>query len=211
MILEKLDNYTYILKNVPTMYENFAGRETRYNAEGNRNFNVKIDDPNIAQTLINDGFYLKKMDKLDEDSPDVWQMKISFKYTPTSNNEIDPEHDVKIKVINNGQSAELTRHNIHSLDKMIIKSATVKFHPYHWDKKDPSKCSAWLDSAKFRVQSDYYDEPDEDEMTIPQRIEKDLRELKALFNSEGLKNGDIDSAFDILFIAAGLMDDDIPF
>lgn len=212
MLLEKLNDYSYVLKNVQTTYENFSGRPGRYNEEGNRNFVVKIDDPAIAQALINDGFYLKKLEKLDDDAPDVWHMKISFKYKPTPNNEIDP-YDVKIKVIMNGQSAEMNRHNVNGIDKLIIRSASVQFHPYRWDKKDPHKASAWLDSAKLRVESDYYNEPEEDEMTPPQRIEKDLREVRALFNSQRISNVNTEQAFDILFKAAGLIpdDDDVPF
>jgi len=157
MILEKIGNYTYVLKNCRTVFENFSGRKTRYNKEGDRNFCVRIDDPAIAQELMNDGFYISKLNKLDEDSPDEWKLKISIGYKPTQNNDVSPK-DPKIKEIIGGTPVELTRHSINALDDMRIEKAIVEFNKWNYDKTDPTKFSAWLQRGKFWVIDDWFTE-----------------------------------------------------
>ena len=149
----------YILKDCGILFANFSGRATRYNPEGNRNFNVRIDDPAIAQELANYGFNVRLLNKLDEDAPDSWALKMILHYRKTVNNEVDPK-DPKIKEAFEDRTAELTRHNVSSLDDMKIKKAIVEFRPFYYDEQ-AGKCTAYVNRAKFWVIDDWYTEGDD--------------------------------------------------
>lgn len=155
MLLEKYGN-RYCLKDCKILFANFKGRATRYNPEGNRNFNVRIDDPAIAQELANDGFNVKLLNKLEPDAPDSWCLKITIRY-----NREHPEYNPQIKEVFDDRSADLDEGNVHCLDDMTVKKAIVEFRGFVYDDAQ-HKCSAYLNRAKFWVVDDWFSEEQKD-------------------------------------------------
>lgn len=153
MLLEKYGN-KYCLKDCKILFPNFKGRPTRYNPEGSLNFNVKIDDSAIAQELANDGFNVRLLNKLDDEAPDTWAMKVNLKY---SVNKEGKKTGPQIKEVFDDRAAELDDTNVHCLDSMTIVKAIVEFRGYMYDEA-AHKQSAWLNRAKFWVQDDWYSE-----------------------------------------------------
>ena len=65
---------------------NFAGRAEDYNREGNRYFTVRIDNPELANSLLADGWKLREGKLRNEDDEPRWYMdvKVAFnEYYPT--------------------------------------------------------------------------------------------------------------------------------
>lgn len=153
MILEKYGN-KYCLKDCKILFPNFRGRQTKYNPEGNRNFNVRIDDPAIAQALANDGFNVRLLNKLDDGDPDTWALKITIRY-----NKDHPEYNPQIKEVFDDRSATLDESNVHALDDMTVSKAIVEFRPFVYDDVQ-HKCSAYLNRAKIWVVDDWFSEGD---------------------------------------------------
>ena len=151
MLLEKYGN-KYCLKDCKILFPNFRGRQTKYNPEGNRNFNAKIDDPAIAQALANDGFNVRLLNKLNDEDPDTWGLKITIRY-----NKDHPEYNPQVKEVFEDRSANLDDSNIHALDDMTINKAIIEFRPFVYDEV-AHKCSAYLNRAKFWVVDDWFSE-----------------------------------------------------
>ena len=155
MILEKYSN-KYCLKDCKILFPNFKGRSTRYNPEGSMNFNVRIDDPAIAQELANDGFNVRLLNKLDDDAPDTWALKVNLKYGVTKDGR---KTGPQIKEVFDDRIADLNDLNVHCLDDMTIEKAIIEFRAFEYD-ETAHKNSAWLNRAKFWVKDDWFSEGD---------------------------------------------------
>lgn len=70
------DNQTVTLEEVQLTFKNFEGRETEYNAAGNRNFSV-ILPPNVADQLHQDGWNVKERKRRDEDSEPEYHLSVA--------------------------------------------------------------------------------------------------------------------------------------
>ena len=62
-------------------FRNFAGKESQYNPEGNRNFCVFIDDSEFAHELMNDGWNVRwTKPRNEDDEPRAYMpVKVAFK------------------------------------------------------------------------------------------------------------------------------------
>lgn len=141
------------------IYRNFSGRGDKYNREGDRNFAVIIDDQNIADALVNEGWNVRiKPPREDGDTP--------FMYLP-----------VKVKFNGRGPNAylmtgkrlnRLDEESISCLDDVDILSVDLDIRPYDWviqegTPNEKSGRSAYLQSIKVTQQIDRFAEDTNDE------------------------------------------------
>ena len=73
------------VKNHEMWYRNFQGLKSLYNAEGNRNFVLRIYEPDVAQALIDEGFNVKMKVPRETDNNanprDPWyEMKVNIRF-----------------------------------------------------------------------------------------------------------------------------------
>lgn len=77
------DNDTVTLENVEITFKNFEGRETEYNAAGNRNFSVVLP-PDVAEQMRRDGWNVKqRKPRSDESDPEFHlPVAVGFRIRP---------------------------------------------------------------------------------------------------------------------------------
>lgn len=131
-------------------YKNFSGKATDYNNEGDRNFSVIIDDQEIANALIEEGWNVKIRDpRVEGDAP--------FMHLP-----------VKVKYKNgNGPAAyletgnnmnKLDEESIGMIDKIDIISVDLDIRPWDWEFRGRTGRTAYLNSIKVVQKVDRFAE-----------------------------------------------------
>lgn len=128
-------------------YRNFSGVGSPYNREGDRNFAVVIDDPYIANELIEEGWHVKtKPPRREGDDPFVYlPVKVKF-------NEKGP-----IVYLQSGRSFNrLDEEDIARLDHADILQVDLDIRPYDWEVNGKTGRTAYLKSIKVTQEVDRF-------------------------------------------------------
>ena len=129
-------------------FRNFAGKESQYNPEGNRNFCVFIDDSEFAHELMNDGWNVRwTKPRNEDDEPRAYMpVKVAFNNYPPN-----------IFMLSNGVKEKLNENNVEVLDWSDIESCDMEIRPYHWNKGGRSGVSAYLKTLYVKIADDALD------------------------------------------------------
>jgi len=113
----------YTIKNARLMWRNFAGREAKYNAKGQRNFTIFLT-PEDAETLARQGLNVKTLPILEEGTPgqDILKVKVNFNGRPPR----------LILVTHRGRTM-LDEETAMMLDMASISKVDLILSPYHWE------------------------------------------------------------------------------
>lgn len=120
---------------------NFAGRREEHNnvvmnREGNHYFTIRIDDPELANSLLADGWKLRVGKLRNEDDEPRWYMdvKVAFnEYYPT-----------KICMYSGKTRKELNEDTCAILDRARIINADMTVRPRYWEVNGKSGYKAYL-------------------------------------------------------------------
>ena len=128
---------TLALENAHIMFRNFAGNPDKFNRNGGvRSFNVRIDDPELAEQLMEDGWNIKILAPREEGDKPTHHVQVFVGY------KIRPP---KVMMISGGTMTELTEETISTLDYADIMSADVEINPGVWeDDNGNERVKAWL-------------------------------------------------------------------
>lgn len=126
-----------IIENAKIIFRNFSGEESRFNRAGQRNFCVVIEDPEMAQRLMDDGWNLKERAPREEGDDPSYYLQVAVSY-----DNIPP----KIFMITRRNKVQLDAESVGNLDYAEIKNVDLTIRPYCWE--IPSK-----DGAKSGVKA----------------------------------------------------------
>lgn len=127
---------------LPGRFRNFSGTPGQYNREGERSFCVQIDDPKIAQQLLNDGWNVRTLQPRNPDDEVTYFLRvhIGYKFRPPVT-----------YMVTNKKKTELFEDTIKCLDRMEIRCADLTIHPRVWN--DDGDIKAWLVEMYANVES----------------------------------------------------------
>lgn len=139
------------LENVPIVYKNFLGEKGQYNEQGERSFNIIIEDPEIADKMLADGFNLKPW--LDEDgnvSAHHFQVKVNYDKS---------KRPPRIyRVTQEGRRQQfLDAQTVGMLDSVTVTSVDITLGTWIWREAPLPNVSAYCNVMYANVEEDPLD------------------------------------------------------
>lgn len=118
------------------IFRNFAGIQTKFNAAGNRNFALVIEDEESADMLIKDGWNVKIKPPRDEDDTPLMYLPVKVKFN---------ERGPKVYLATGDKMVELDEESVEMLDNIDIASVDLDIRPFDWEVNGRDGRTAYLE------------------------------------------------------------------
>ena len=141
------------------IFRNFAGSQTKFNAEGQRNFCLVLDQDEAAQ-YASDGWNVKVREPREEDGDPTFYLKVKVKF--------DGDYPPKIIMVKKiGEDEEgnvsyskvpITVGEVSLLDVVDIIHVDVDINSYAYDINGKEGITAYLNKMYVLVETDSFEE-----------------------------------------------------
>lgn len=132
------------------IFRNFTGKEGMYNAEGDRNFCLLLDD-DTADQMHRDGWNIKELSAREEGDTPQKYIQVSVKYRGRSGAQMRPP---KLVLITSRGRTDLSEDECNLLDWVDVANIDLSIRPYEWAVNGKSGVKAYLRSIYITILED---------------------------------------------------------
>lgn len=126
-------------------FRNFAGKEGKYNREGDRSFHIALDR-GLAEQLAKDGWNIKWLEAREDGDEDQAILEVAVNYRSGRPPRI-------VLVTSRGKNA-LTEDTVETVDYAVIEKADVIINPYHWNVNGKTGIKAYAQTLFILIRED---------------------------------------------------------
>lgn len=137
------------ISNAKLIFKNFAGKETKYNRAGNRNFAVLIEDPVFAEQLARDGWNVKTLPPREGEEFGNHYISVTVRFD---------NFPPKIIMIANRKKTLMNELSVDSLDYAEIENVDLIINPSYWEANGKSGIKAYLKTMYVTIHEDIFAE-----------------------------------------------------
>lgn len=137
---------TVMMENVRIIFRNFAGKEDKYNREGDRNFSVLLDD-DVAEAMAKDGWNVKWLQAREEGDKDQAYLQVAVKYGTKA-------RPPRVVMVTSRGRTGLSEEDLELLDWADISNVDLIVRPYEWAVSGNTGIKAYLQSMFVTIQED---------------------------------------------------------
>lgn len=145
---EHKDGFKLLVEDAKFMYRpNFSGEvRSRYDRQGDRNFNIVIEDEELAQRLRDDGWNVRT--KVFEDEEPINFINVKCKFTGYK--------DPKVYLVTGSKRRPvlLDEDSIGTIDSADIVDMNMTITSYYYEVNGKSGISAYLKTAYITIEED---------------------------------------------------------
>ena len=131
------------------IYRNFSGVGSKFNREGDRNFSIIIEDQDIADELIKNGWNVKIKPPRDEDDTPFMTLPVKVKFN---------DRGPIVYLITGKRKNELDEESIGILDNIDILGVDLDLRAYDWEVNGKTGRTAYLQSICVTQEVDRFAE-----------------------------------------------------
>lgn len=177
MAKKMLENAT--LENVRIGFRNFSGKAGKYNAEGDRNFVIFLED-DIAKQMEADGWSVKYLNPRDpEEEPQAFiKVKLNYRFKPP-----------RTFMVTSRNKTAIPEEMLDILDWVEIRDSDVIIRPYHWEVNGKTGVTAYLQAIYINVQEDDLHRKYAD---VPDSAQSSVLELENIEDAEIVEDGPLE-------------------
>ena len=130
------------------IYRNFSGASSKFNREGDRNFAVVIDDEDVKDALIKEGWNVKIKPPRDDDDAPFMYLPVKIKFS-----EYGPKAYLNV---GRPKPVPLDEESISMLDNIDIETVELDVRPYDWEINGKTGRTAYLQSIHVTQRIDRF-------------------------------------------------------
>lgn len=137
---------TILLEGCEVLFKNFAGKETKFNQAGSRNFCVIIDDPELVRQLNEDGWNVKTLRAREEGDDERYYLQVTVSYKGRI-----PAH---VWMVTSRGRTQLDAETVELLDEVEFRNVDLLINPYNWEARGERGVSAYVKTMYITIEED---------------------------------------------------------
>ena len=145
----ELNGNVLTIENAKLLFRNFAGEERTYNAKGDRNFCLVLEDEVVRNQLINAGWNVKQLKPREEGEEGTYYIQVTVRYD---------NFPPKAYMVTKRNTVLMDENTVENLDLVEIAKCDVAVSGSRWENTRGSGVKAYLKSMYLTVQEDAFAE-----------------------------------------------------